>query len=235
MMESMTSQGACFVTLTYDEEHNPNHNLNPYDLEKFLKRLRKTYHPNPIRFFAVGEYGDNTQRPHYHLILFGLNLSTNMKPVENCWRYGHVHFGEANRQSMSYCCGYITKDMTKRTDQRLNNRHPEFTRMSRRPGIGAAFVNNVCSAFRTVPGQIASESILSLHQIRIQGKIYPLTKYIHGKVVNALGVSKEQRSQYYTNSALSLRAPGIPRTEQIREEKARASQQSTLDKKGRHL
>lgn len=235
MMELVTSKGACFLTLTYDQEHNPNNNLNPYDLEKFLKRLRKQFAPTALRFFAVGEYGDQTQRPHYHLILFGLNLSINEKQVLNCWRYGSIHFGEATQQSMSYCCGYITKDMTKRDDQRLNNRHPEFTRMSRKPGIGAAFVNNVSSAFKTEPGTIASESILSMHQIRIQGKIYPLTKYIHGKVLDKLAVSKEQRSRYYTNSALSLRYPGIPLKDQLAEEKAKASQESTSNRRTRTL
>ena len=57
-----------FVTLTYDDAHLPAKNsLVPDDLQKFMKRLRKHFPNNKIRFFACGEYGDTSWRPHYHL------------------------------------------------------------------------------------------------------------------------------------------------------------------------
>lgn len=76
-----------FVTLTYDEEHVPRSmygsletgeatpvlTLDKRDLQLFMKRLRKNS-KSQIRFFGCGEYGPQTMRPHYHVILFGLQL-----------------------------------------------------------------------------------------------------------------------------------------------------------------
>ena len=66
---SNTSQ---FVTLTYDESNvtkseNGLQTIRKTDLQKFFKRLRKLNHEK-ISYYAVGEYGDKTQRPHYHLV-----------------------------------------------------------------------------------------------------------------------------------------------------------------------
>lgn len=78
---------AYFVTLTYDDDHvprsyyadprtgeaQPSLTLCKKDLQDFLKRLRY-HHKKPLKFFACGEYGPQTFRPHYHLIIFGLEL-----------------------------------------------------------------------------------------------------------------------------------------------------------------
>lgn len=47
--------------------------LYSQDLKKYLYRLRqflKKYYEIEIRFFAVGEYGSNSLRPHWHILLF---------------------------------------------------------------------------------------------------------------------------------------------------------------------
>ena len=48
--------------------------LRKRDFQLFMKRLRKKYSDDRIRFYACGEYGSETFRPHYHAILFGLHL-----------------------------------------------------------------------------------------------------------------------------------------------------------------
>ena len=37
------------------------------DVQLFMKRLRKHFKERKIRFYAAGEYGDHTFRPHYHI------------------------------------------------------------------------------------------------------------------------------------------------------------------------
>lgn len=75
-LESLLHEHNCFCTLTYDDDHLPaNGALQPKDLQLFLKRLRREIDPLRIRYFAVGEYGEKTRRPHYHLTLFGLSRS----------------------------------------------------------------------------------------------------------------------------------------------------------------
>lgn len=77
-----------FVTLTYDDDHvpvayypdpdtglaHPALTLELRDLQLYHKRLRKR-HVTPLRFFSCGEYGPETFRPHYHEIVFGLELN----------------------------------------------------------------------------------------------------------------------------------------------------------------
>ena len=64
----------CFVTLTYNDDNlPPDLSLDKRAFQLFMKRLRKRVKV-PIRFFACGEYGEKLQRPHYHVILFGIDL-----------------------------------------------------------------------------------------------------------------------------------------------------------------
>ncbi|AXL14883.1 replication initiator protein [Microviridae sp.] len=65
-----------FLTMTYDEEHKPKDNsLSFRDLQGYLKRLRSGS-LGELRYFAVGEYGDKTARPHYHAIIFNAPAET---------------------------------------------------------------------------------------------------------------------------------------------------------------
>lgn len=70
--ESAYHDGSSFVTLTYDNEHLPaDESVSKYEFQTFMKRLRKSYGAR-IRYFACGEYGTESGRPHYHAIIFGL-------------------------------------------------------------------------------------------------------------------------------------------------------------------
>ena len=82
--EQYTSCNSIFLTLTYDDENLPmgNHflpSLVPDHVSTFMKDLRAycKYHYNTdnIRFYAAGEYGSVTARPHYHLCIFNLPYS----------------------------------------------------------------------------------------------------------------------------------------------------------------
>lgn len=72
MLEASTHPKSGFVTLTFSDEHLPER-VEVRELQLLLKRLR--YYLGEIRYFGVGEYGDESKRPHYHLALFGVNDS----------------------------------------------------------------------------------------------------------------------------------------------------------------
>ncbi|AXH77663.1 MAG: replication initiator protein [Microviridae sp.] len=153
-----------FLTLTYADDKLPgNGSLEPSHLRDFLKRLRKFYGYNNqegrvLRYFAVGEYGGLTFRPHYHLALFGhlgcewqqTRLRKDQQCCQRCsdvkriWGYGNVFLGTMEK-SAQYICGYVVKKMTRRDDPRLQGRYPEFARMSLKPGIGAFAMDDVAS------------------------------------------------------------------------------------------
>lgn len=131
-----------FTTLTYSDDNVPL-TLQKRDLQLFLKRLRKAA-ARPIRFFASGEYGETTGRPHYHAILYGINANENTL-VQNTWAQGHTYTTSVNPARIAYCAGYTSKKIgykqgpRERVDPDTGECYdwqPPFIQMSRRPGIG---------------------------------------------------------------------------------------------------
>lgn len=153
-----------FVTLTFSDDCLPSDlSVNVRDLQLFMKRLRKKYGSN-IRFFASGEYGDKLLRPHYHLILFGIDFDDRVPwrktssghvvyrsaKLEALWPFGHCEIGAVTRQSAGYVARYCLKkvngeraaEVYRRVDAATGETwqvRPEFIVMSRRPGIGGAW------------------------------------------------------------------------------------------------
>lgn len=115
-----------FLTLTISDEHmRPRGHVYVRSLQKFFKRLR--HYTGPFRYMACGEYGDETGRPHYHAILFGVDLHTDRTHfkttreghalwthphVEKAWRYGYHTIGEVTFESAAYVAQYVTKKVT---------------------------------------------------------------------------------------------------------------------------
>jgi len=165
LLEASLNSDNAFVTLTYAEENLPaGGSLRKKDYQDWLKRLRKAARPLKIRYFVVGEYGDEGGRPHYHAVIFGLpscwrgNTKRNnrgLPDASNCcavcrmvqasWPAGFVDVGTVTHQSAAYVSGYVTKKMTHRHHPWLNGRDPEFAQMSLKPGIGYAFMHEVAS------------------------------------------------------------------------------------------
>nr|WAE43377.1 MAG: replication initiator protein [Microviridae sp.] len=155
--ELKSSRSAYFITMTYDEKHIPkNESLCKRDCQLFLKRLRqkvqissKVYAEHtkawqnqkewpPIRYFLVGEYGSNTSRPHYHLILFNLPDYVNASDVIKTWGFGNIHIGDVNPKSINYTAKYCINEIVS-----SNDKENTFTIMSRRPGIGINYVERL--------------------------------------------------------------------------------------------
>ena len=146
---------SCFVTLTYDDSSLPtNYSLVPERFVLFMKRLRKAKGPG-VRFFHCGEYGDVTDRPHHHALLFNCAFPDRVfhsggsdgsprlytsERLDSLWGYGHCTIGEANFESAGYIARYTLKKVVgSGADLYYNGRVPEYLTMSRRPGIGSAW------------------------------------------------------------------------------------------------
>lgn len=158
---------AIFITLTYNDLHVP---ISHFDnngvpvltlykkhLQDFLKRLRYYFSDKEVRFFAAGEYGSHTLRPHYHAIIFGLELSdfddafvagTNKykqsyygsPKLDKIWKHGFTSLAPVSWQTCAYVARYNVK--LYQTDDLLFDSigvARPFIEMSRRPGIGAYY------------------------------------------------------------------------------------------------
>ena len=198
MLEAQVHDASCFATLTYDDENIPEGgSLDPRDLQLSFKRLRRT--GVKFRYFAVGEYGDATNRPHYHVAYYGFRCTNGgshyrrsgmaccatCHQVQETWGKGHVRLGELNTASAQYIGGYVTKKMTAKDDARLMGRHPEFARMSLRPGIGALAMHDVASTLleHSLDTKMADVPSTLLHG----GRARPLGRYLTRKLREAIG------------------------------------------------
>jgi hypothetical protein len=76
LLEETQHEETTWLTLTYNDRYLPyNEELNKIDYKLWLKRIRKAYPTQKIRFYLCGEYGDNSGRPHYHIVLFGIGVN----------------------------------------------------------------------------------------------------------------------------------------------------------------
>jgi len=146
-----------FLTLTFSD--NPV-SLRKSTFQKFMKRLRKYLDPLKVRYFMCGEYGEQFSRPHFHVCLFGWSppdlelISSNngvplfsSKIVSDLWGLGFVTVGHVTFESAAYVARYVMKKVTGKSAAQhyeyvdefgeVIDRLPEYTDMSRRPGIAS--------------------------------------------------------------------------------------------------
>lgn len=177
MLELQYHDSAYFITLTYDNEHVPvSYYADPNtgealealtlckrDWQLFMKRLRRSFPADNIRFFMAGEYGSITFRPHYHAIVFGLHLNDlvpykrspqgyqyyTSEALQKVWSVdgvplGYAVVGEVTWDTCAYTARYVMKKLTGDLSEVYDhyNIQAEFTLMSRRPGIARQYFDD---------------------------------------------------------------------------------------------
>ncbi len=138
LLELDYHESSYFVTLSYDNEHVHHSEFinddgvvtdiltcKKRDFQLFMKRLRKAFPEQFIRYFACTEYGETTARPHCHAILFGLKLD-DLRPIKvtelgdtlytsdtlaSIWQNGIVSLGEVTWESCAYAARYVAKNI----------------------------------------------------------------------------------------------------------------------------
>lgn len=155
MHEASLYEDNVFLTLTYrDEELPEDHSLRLEHWQLFMKRLKKAYGGKSLRFYHCGEYGETTHRPHYHAIIFNHDFrdKTYLKETETgsklyisstldrIWTHGDCYIGSVTFESAAYCGRYVMKKLTGARKSEYGSRVPEYSTMSRRPGIGSPWL-----------------------------------------------------------------------------------------------
>lgn len=166
LLEFQNKKKAVFITLTYNDSHLPRSKygtptLSKRDVQLWMKRIRKFFTGTEIRFFLAGEYGDQTHRPHYHVILFGISIddliplkirNTNelgqsayeCSVLNYTWSLGFSTAAPTSYQTFGYVSRYCLKKQGKSDyyESGFPLYEPEFNLMSRKPGIGGYFVSD---------------------------------------------------------------------------------------------
>lgn len=182
--QSQIATSSYFVTLTYSDENMPEgSSLEPDHLKSFWKKLRqdrqrdyaKRFPKLPMgeinrrasfQYYACGEYGPSTLRPHYHLALYSLDLldlypwrDSDSGPVfrspylESHWQLGNVEVSKLGFGASAYIAGYVREkletpinyDRVDPTTGETWEVQPIFARMSRNPAIGLEWLKRFWS------------------------------------------------------------------------------------------
>lgn len=224
MIEALKHGDAAFVTLTYKylcyEGLDENSGSVSRDrVQKFLKRFRKQL-PYRVRMFGVGEYGTRTQRPHYHIIIYGhptciygrsrysdktKNCCSSCDVIRDAWGLGNIYVGDVTKDSIQYVAGYVTKKMTRKVTsfQRdyLGDREPEFPIYPNKPGLGALAVEDLVEVLTTEEG---AESLIREGDIpsalKHGGRSWPLGRYLRAKIREAYGFVPRRTKATSTNT-----------------------------------
>lgn len=178
--EASQHQQNSFLTVTYADAPPC---LSLHDLQCFIKRLR---HHVPFRYFACGEYGEKSGRPHYHLAVFGQDFLGGSTPIDDqlythsllqdTWGKGFVSVGQLTLQSCMYVAGYVSKKLgdTK-----------SFSTMSRHPGIGHDWLNRY------------SDDIRRTGVVVVEGREYPVPlRYMYWKEEEFYELKAERKALF---------------------------------------
>lgn len=136
--ESKTSVASHFVTLTYGRDqqygsvdHERARVLTYSDVQKFIKLLR--WHKFPLKYIAVGEYGTEKGRAHWHLLIYWKDkvpeFNMNVREDFPHWPHGFVQWEEITSRSVRYICKYLNKNEDDDTAQ-------SYLAMSKKPPLG---------------------------------------------------------------------------------------------------
>lgn len=176
-------QKGLFITLTYDDEHLPdNLSLRKRDFQLFMKRFRKRLNGRFIRYFACGEYGLKRGRPHYHAIIFNVDMFDKQDIIDS-WPYcdwnalmydprgrGQKAIAYVSHDSIRYVCGYVQKKIYGKGKDYYTNQgiEPPFQLQSQNLGL-SYLEKNV-------------ENILINKGVPYKGQIIPIPRYYKKKI-----------------------------------------------------
>lgn len=134
-----------FVTLTYNDDTVPRTDegkltLSKRDVQLWLKKLRKQYvkkSSKQIRYYLVGEYGTETDRPHYHLILMNMDYPD---LILQTWDKGFVKIKKVEIGSIKYVVSYVVNG-----GKLKDGRQKEFSLMSKK--LGANYLTDAMKKY----------------------------------------------------------------------------------------
>lgn len=187
-----------FVTITYDELHNPV-KLKKKDLQDFIREVRRD---KSFRYFGCGEYGELGFRPHYHLIMFGLNLQDlkyyarsdngvalfTSQFLTDKWKKGLIMVEEFHPNNAAYVAGYVHKKLGKES---VFDDAPEFILMSTRPGIGFAGLKEQEEQYLKY-GHLIGPNGRIMRLGRYVSKIIDISQEVKDQNLEALRISENQ-------------------------------------------
>lgn len=189
--EMVNCRAPLFVSLTYGRDplygtvqHERAVALTYTDVQTFIRALRDA--GNVFRYVAVGEYGSEKGRAHWHLLMFfrdrepaGIRKDL-PRFTWDFWPHGFSEVGDLHIGGVRYAMKYIRKDRVSHLD---GVRQSSFT-MSKNPPLGDMFFRQRAQTFVNA-GLSPRDLVYGFADVRTKaapGKpSVPLKFYLHGK------------------------------------------------------
>lgn len=200
-----------FLTLTYDEKHVPRRegalSLRFRDVQLFFKRLRKLKYY--VKYVAVGEYGTETLRPHYHILLW---TDCTCDVLQEQWKsskdnsiFGSIHFGVLNMQSSMYALKYVIQP-------KYHVQNTERPRAQFSKGIGISYLGTDYRSGQAMYEYLQNSDILTI----LDGQKVSVPRYYRLKILTAhqrkilCHETKARKKEEETREAIALSLRGVP-------------------------
>lgn len=211
-LEYLNHEKSSFITLTYSED-NPiwkTRDLYYKDIQLFMKRLRKFLGNQHIKFFCAGEYGTKgTNRAHWHLIIFNLEITTEIQEIiKQKWGMGIVDCKtiEGIEGVAKYVSSYVLNKIEETNEQyQLQwGRKPPFHKGSQGLGLNQALKRFLESASESW------KEFKDLSHIVYNGKRLKICRYLSQKITQALNINEEvkaitiQKLKDYMNDTIEI-------------------------------
>lgn len=198
-----------FVTFTYNQDSIRSEEIIYEDFQLFMKRLRRKYPNNNIRYIVSCEYGTDFKRPHFHAIIFGYDapdkkylrktqkgsILYSSDELSRLWNNGFVSVGEANEKTAYYIAKYslsnskheIIRDHTGEISVLS-----DYMRCSTRPAIGLRYFEKYYKY--VVADAIAENKPIPRYYVKILEEIDPglLFQYKTNSEANIKTTSPQQ-------------------------------------------
>lgn len=121
-----------------------------------------------MKYYLVGEYGEQFGRPHLHMIIF----NGTRKLIDECWGFGDVQVKKCTVETIAYCTKYMDKWKDKKQDWKKPR---EFNIQSE--GLGKKFVDRMADFYK--------KNLEINFCINGQGVRIPMPRYYRYKMLNS--------------------------------------------------
>lgn len=144
--EAYKYKASYFITNTYNDIYVPIKNsklsLNKKHMRNYIMRINKHVKTTngTWKYFASGEYGETTARPHYHAVILSNRPLLNY--CRETWTYGNVKIENMwTYKAISYTVGYVNKKIN---DNKYEGIEKPFHKFSR--GIGRDWIHEAIAS-----------------------------------------------------------------------------------------
>lgn len=236
LQEMNVAETATFWTFTYSDEKLPKDGkLEKKEVQKAIKRLRQRnlkVSKKKIKYFLCGEYGEKTNRPHYHAIFFNVHESLNDE-MDQIWENGNVFCGSVTQASIHYVTKYILKNL-----KGIKTINETFALMSKALGIN--YVEKYKKNHFSKEYDVSPDGVIlgtkKLSYITMEGGFkMPIPRYYKEKMFSRVTrekMAKESQERMIKKSLKEMQDPDYVKNEKIQRKMRtkRASEQSKSKK-----